>query len=221
MAALAKEQGIAVNVIGVVDEGIPTDSGIREVEHIAQAGGGISQIVYAKQLSQTVQMVTRQAMTQTIKGVVNQELQLILGENETIDDLSPEKRGKVMEVVDDLGETMDLDVVILVDTSASMKNKLPTVQEALLDLSISLNSRMGSNQFCLYTFPGKRKLAEKALSWTPKINSLAVFFLSSLQEELLLLGQQLKIAIEKFTTSGRRRSLMAGDEKQLLEESGR
>ena len=43
------------------------------------SGGGISQIVYAKQLSQTVQMVTRQAMTQTIQGVINQDLQHILG----------------------------------------------------------------------------------------------------------------------------------------------
>ena len=37
---------------------------------IATQGGGISQIVFTEVLSQTVQMVTRQAMTQTLQGVV-------------------------------------------------------------------------------------------------------------------------------------------------------
>ena len=37
-----------------------------------------------------------------------------------------------MEVVDELGETVELEVFILVDTSASMKHKLPTVKESLL-----------------------------------------------------------------------------------------
>ena len=80
-------------------------------------------------------------MTQTIQGVVNRELQQILGRSQTMEDLPPEKRGEVMEVVDELGETVELEVLILVDTSASMKHKLPTVKEALLDLSLSLNAR--------------------------------------------------------------------------------
>lgn len=219
MAALAIEQGIAVNVIGVIEEGMPTDDGIKEVEDIAKSGGGISQIVYAKQLSQTVQMVTRQAMTQTIKGVVNQELKQILGDDETVDDLPPEKRGKVMEVVDDLGETMDLEVVILVDTSASMKTKLPTVQEALLDLSISLNSRMGSNQFCLYTFPGKRKYAEKVLSWTPKIDSISNVFSKLASGGITPTGPAIKEAIQLFAKKRSKRGLISNDES-YIEESG-
>ena len=85
MATLGKDQGIVVNVIGVIGEGESSRGSIQEVEDIALAGGGISQIVKAKQLSQTVQMVTRKAMTQTIKGVINQELQQILGENETME----------------------------------------------------------------------------------------------------------------------------------------
>ena len=63
-----------------------------------------------------------------------------------------------MEVVDELGETVELEVLILVDTSASMKQKLPTVKEALLDLSLSLNARGVKIAFqCLY-FPGKRMM---------------------------------------------------------------
>jgi Ca-activated chloride channel homolog len=198
MATLAKEQGIAVNVIGVIGEG-ESAGGIQEIEDIAIAGGGISQIVQAKQLSQTVQMVTRKAMTQTIKGVINQELQQILGEKETMDDLPPEKRGQVMEVVDELGETVDLEVCILVDTSASMEKKLPTVHEALVDLSISLTSRMGGNQFCLYSFPGKRKPTDKILSWTPKIASIHSVFSKLGSGGVTPTGPAIREAISSFT----------------------
>lgn len=205
MAALAKEQGIAVNVIGVLDSfDSEDDRGMKEVESIALSGGGISQIVQAKQLSQTVQMVTRQAMTQTIKGVINQELQDILGDTESMDDLSPEKRGKVMEVVDELGETVDLEVCILVDTSASMKTKLPTVKEALLDLSISLTSRMGSNRFCLYTFPGKRKAITKIMSWTPKIDSINQAFSKLGSGGITPTGPAIKEALRSFANLSRR-----------------
>ncbi|GGE54120.1 hypothetical protein GCM10011391_36300 [Pullulanibacillus camelliae] len=204
IAALAKEQGIAVNVIGVVSEDQTMDGGIQEVEDIALAGGGISQIVHTKQLSQTVQMVTRQAMTQTIQGVINQELQQILGDSESMDDLPPEKRGQVMEVVDELGETVNLEVCILVDTSASMEKKLPTVHEALLDLSISLNSRMGSNQFCLYAFPGKRKPIDKLLSWTPKIDSISHVFSKLASGGITPTGPALKEALKSFDKRSRR-----------------
>lgn len=176
MAALAKEQGMTVNVIGVLERNELSERGVTEIEGIAEAGGGISQVVYAKQLSQTVQMVTRKAMTQTIQGVVTKELQQILGEEKEIEDVEPDKRGELMEVVDDLGETMDLEVFILVDTSASMKNKLPMVQEALIDLSVSLQSRTGNNEFTLYSFPGKRKDVEKLINWTPHFDSLSNAF---------------------------------------------
>ena len=79
MAALAREQGITVNVIGVMEQDTIDEKGMTEIDGIAMSGGGVSQIVYAQQLSQTVQMVTRKAMNQTIQGVVNRELQQILG----------------------------------------------------------------------------------------------------------------------------------------------
>ena len=84
MAAMAREQGITVNVIGVVDNDVIDEKGLKEIENIANSGGGVSQIVYAKQLSQTVQMVTQKAMTQTIQGVINRELQQILGNSTSL-----------------------------------------------------------------------------------------------------------------------------------------
>lgn len=217
MAALSKEQGISVNVIGVVEDDTIGERGLQEIENIAMSGGGISQVVYAKQLSQTVQMVTQKAMTQTIQGVVNRELQQILGEDDEMDDLPPEKRGKVMEVVDELGETMDLEVLILVDTSASMKAKLPTVQESLIDLSISLNARIGKNSFSLYTFPGKKKEIEQILDWNPKIDSISKIFPKLSSGGITPTGPALKFALTCFRRS--KRSLLSRDES-YIEESG-
>ena len=94
MAALAREQGITVNVIGVMEHDVIDEKGMKEIEGIAMSGGGVSQIVYARQLSQTVQMVTRKAMTQTIQGVVNRELQQILGNSRRSKIFRLKKEGK-------------------------------------------------------------------------------------------------------------------------------
>lgn len=219
MAALAKEQGITVNVIGVMENDTIGDKGKQEIEGIAMSGGGISQVVYAKALSQTVQMVTRKAMTQTLQGVVNSELKHILGSNETMDDLPPEKRGEVMEVVDELGETVNLEVLILVDTSASMNNKLPTVKESLLDLSISLNSRIGNNQFSIYAFPGKRKEVDKILDWTPKLESISSVFPKLTSGGITPTGPAIQEAMNHFNKKRSLRSWISDDESYIEESN--
>ncbi|QOR66721.1 VWA domain-containing protein [Cytobacillus suaedae] len=219
MSALAKEQGITVNVIGVMDQDTIDEQGMQEIESIAAASGGVHQVVYAQQLSHTVQMVTRQAMTQTLQGVINKELQQILGSQSSMEDLPPEKRGEVMEVVDELGETVELEVLVLVDTSASMKHKLPTVKEALLDLSLSLNARMGDNRFGVFVFPGKRNDVEKVLDWTPKLESLTSIFPKLTTGGITPTGPAIKEALTYFKKKRSLRSLITRDE-QYFEESG-
>ncbi|MCC3359082.1 vWA domain-containing protein [Bacillus sp. REN16] len=220
MAALAREQGVTINVIGVVEQDTIDEQGMQEIEGMATAGGGVSQIVYSTQLSQTVQMVTRQAMTQTLQGVVNKELQQILGAKTSMEDLPPEKRGEVMEVVDELGETVDLEVLVLVDTSASMKHKLPTVKEALLDLSISLNARMGDNQFSVFVFPGKRVEVERVLDWTPRLESLSSIFPKLTTGGITPTGPAIREALTYFKKKRSLRSLLSRDDEQYYEESG-
>jgi Ca-activated chloride channel homolog len=219
MAALAKEQGITVNVIGVMENDAIDERGMEEIEGIAMSGGGVSQIVYAQQLSQTVQMVTRKAMTQTLQGVVNKELKQILGNNASMEELPPEKRGEVMEVVDELGESSDLEVLILVDTSASMKHKLPTVKEALLDLSLSMNARMGDNMFSVLVFPGKRKDVEKLLDWTPKLESLTSVFSKLSSGGITPTGPAISEAISSFKKKRSLRGLLSRDDEQYFEET--
>ncbi|PLT30843.1 vWA domain-containing protein [Peribacillus deserti] len=219
MAAFAREQGITVNVIGVMEQDVIDQKGMQEIESIAQTGGGVSQIVYSSQLSQTVQMVTRKAMTQTIQGVVNKELQQILGRSQTIDDLPPEKRGEVVEVVEELGETAGLEVLVLVDTSASMTHKLPTVKEALLDLSLSLNARMGENKFSVFVFPGKKSDVEKLLDWTPNLEALTKVFSKLSPGGMTPTGPALREALSYFKKKRSLRSLLSNDDEQFFEES--
>jgi Ca-activated chloride channel family protein len=219
MAALAKEQGITVNVIGVMEKDVIDEKGITEINEIAMSGGGVCQIVYASALSHTVQMVTKKAMNQTLQGVVNRELQQILGRSQKMEDLPPEKRGEVMEVVDELGETVELEVLILVDTSASMKDKLPMVKEALLDLSLSLNARTGENQFSVYVFPGKKKDVEKLLDWTPKLQTLTSVFSQLSTGGITPTGPALRMALASFKEKHPLRSLLSRDDESYFEES--
>lgn len=220
-AAFAKENGITVNVIGVVEENSLQEEAMQEIEEIAMSGGGIHQVVYSEQLSQTVQMVTRKAMTQTLQGVVNQELKQILGSKQSVEELPPEKRGEVMEVVDELGETVDLEVLVLIDTSASMKPKLPTVKESLYDLSVSLNARIGNNRFAVYAFPGKRKDVEKILDWTPRMEEMNHIFSKLSSGGITPTGPAIKEAIQHFNSKKKKslRSLISRDES-YIEESG-
>lgn len=220
-AALAREQGIAVNVIGILDDDQTEEpTGLKEVEDIAMAGGGISQLVYKQLLSQTVQMVTKQAMTQTLQGFVNLELKEILGSEQTMDDLDPEKRGEIMEVVEDMGETCDLEVVVLIDTSASMRDKLPTVKEALIDLSLSLNARIGRNRFSIYQFPGKRnKDIEKVFGWSPQLDEVSTIFPKLTSGGITPTGPAIKEAIYQFSKKSLLRSFRKNDEQEDMEEA--
>lgn len=219
VATLAREQGITINVIGVLENDVIDEKGLKEIEEIAGAGGGVSQIVYAQQLSQTVQMVTQKAMTQTIQGVINRELQQILGDSRTMEDLPPDKRGEVMEVVDELGETSKLEVLILVDTSASMKHKLPTVKDSLLDLSLSMNARMGDSQFSVFAFPGKRNDVEKLLDWTPNLEALTKIFSKLSTGGLTPTGPAIREALSYFNKKSSLRGLLSDDDEQYFEES--
>ncbi|HLU21327.1 MAG TPA: VWA domain-containing protein [Bacillaceae bacterium] len=219
MAALAQEKGITVNVIGVMENDTIDEKGLQEIEGIAASGGGISQVVYATQLSQTVQMVTRKAMTQTLQGVVNKELRQILGKEVDMEELPPDQRGEVMEVVDELGETADVEVLVLIDTSASMKTKLPTVKEALLDLSLSLNARTGNNRFSVFVFPGKKKEVEKLLDWTPNMELLSSIFPKLAVGGITPTGPALRVAMSHFKAKRSLKGLLSGDDEQYLEES--
>ncbi|WP_276207805.1 VWA domain-containing protein [Virgibacillus sp. YIM 98842] len=219
-AGLAYEQGITVNVIGILeDDASQQPDGLQEVEDIALSGGGVSQLVYKKALSQTVQMVTKQAMTQTLQGFVNKELKQILGPEKSLEEMEPEKRGEIMEVVEDMGETCDLEVLVLIDTSASMTDKLPTVKEALIDLSISLNARIGRNRFSIFRFPGKQQDMEKVFDWSPRLDDISTIFPGLTSGGITPTGPAIREAIYQFGRKSLMRSLRHENERGMEEEA--
>lgn len=170
-AALAREQGITVNVIGVIDAGDMGEQGEREIREMARAGGGLSDIVIPAKLAQTVQMLTKKAMTRTIQHVVNAELKQILGDA-GLESLAPEKRVQVAGMVDELGEASRLEVVMLVDTSGSMKPKLAAVQQAIRDFSVSLRSRSGESRIAVCTYPGREGHLDVRVPWTDQADQV-------------------------------------------------
>ncbi len=151
-AERARRQGIAINVIGVVDQGDMGRQGREEAMSIADAGGGLCRIVEPQELSATAQMLTHQTVQMTLQQAVNQELMQALGK--TVEDLPPSERIKVARVMETMEEESCLVLVVAVDTSASMREKMPTVQEAIRDLSLSLQARKGPSQVAVTVFPG-------------------------------------------------------------------
>lgn len=176
-AAHAQSEGITVNVIGVVDAGEIGEYGATEIHEIARAGGGLSRLVQAKELAQTVQMMTRKTVVQTIQLAVQKELKQVLG-NHSIDALPPEKRADVVRVMDDLTESTPLQVALLIDTSASMRPKLASVEEAIHDLMLSLQAREGKSEIAVFHFPGAKNGEECVLSmqWTTHLKGVNSIF---------------------------------------------
>ncbi|USB33319.1 hypothetical protein [Paenibacillus sp. YPG26] len=176
-ASLARQEGITVNVIGIVDYGTIGELGGLEIKEIAKAGGGMSRLSGTGQLAQTMQMMTRKTVVQTIQQAVNKELRQILGKT-SVEDLPPDKRSEVVQVVDELTETTPLDVVLLIDASASMKPKLAAVEEAIRDLMISLSAREGMSRIAVFHFPGRHGGEDAVLDqdWTSDLGGVRSLF---------------------------------------------
>lgn len=172
-AAHAKSEGITVNVVGVLDQGDIGELGAEEISEIAKAGGGLSRTAHTRQLSHTVQMMTRKTVVQSIQLAVQKELKQVLG-NESIEALPPEKRGEVVRVMDELSETSSLQVALLIDASASMKPKLAAVEEAIRDLMLSLQARQGRSEIAVFHFPASRHGEDCVLDlgWTDRLNGV-------------------------------------------------
>lgn len=176
-AAQAFAEGITVNVAGVVDDGTIGELGAREISEIARAGGGMSRIVTSRQLSQTVQMMTRQTVAGTIRQAVNTELKQLFG-LDSVGALPPAKRAEVVKVMDELEETSELRVALLIDTSASMKPKLHAVEDAIRDLALSLQARTGRSAVAVFHYPGEYGHLPCALDcdWTSDAGRLPLLF---------------------------------------------
>jgi Ca-activated chloride channel family protein len=169
-AAQAYSENITVNVVGML--------GTEEIREIAAAGGGMSRIVNSRQLSQTVQMMTQKTVSHTIRQAVGKELKQILGHAE-LEQLPPNQRSEVVHVIDEMSESTSLRVALLIDTSASMKPKLPAVREAIHDLLLSLRARRGKSELAVFHFPASingEDALEMDMNWTNELANIDKMF---------------------------------------------
>ncbi|WP_410772330.1 VWA domain-containing protein [Fontibacillus sp. BL9] len=217
-AALAKQEGIIINVVGIVDYGTIGELGSLEIAEIAKAGGGMSRLSGTQKLAQTMQMMTRKTVVQTIQHAVNKELRQILGDS-SVEDLPPDKRSQVVEVIDELSETSSLEIALLIDASASMKPKLAAVEEAIRDMMLSLGARKGSSRLAVFHFPGPHSGEDAVLDldWTTDLGTVRSIFQRLTMRGATPTGPAILKVMEFFQYG----TLKGHDSKNWPEETGR
>lgn len=150
--------GVTVSTIGILDGGHLGERGRREVEAVSAAGGGVANCVTTPDLSRTLHAVTWQVTQCTLNAVIDQELKKIAGV--PLAELPPEKRSGVVDLMAGLADGLDLQLALLLDTSASMAGKMPAMLKSVQDLSLSLAERKGGTNIIVARYPGKSKLLE-------------------------------------------------------------
>lgn len=149
-AKKAADEGVAVSVIGIVDE---LDEGsVGEIKRIAEAGKGIYDLVTIDKLSYSMQMVTRRTVHKTIAEVVDMQLREMIGEG--LEDIHPRFRGQVIDYIEKLSDESDLKCIILIDTSGSMTYKLDMVKYSTVNLLKSFSGRKGKSSIAVISYPG-------------------------------------------------------------------
>jgi len=203
----ASAWGITVNTIGLLHEGKLGEQGHQEIEKIAKAGEGVWDVVEARELSQSVQLVSRCSLNQTMEKLVSKQLNKVMG-GKSIANLPPEKRGKVWELIEELGEKAYLQCVILLDCSGSMQQKLELAKESVIDLLLSLQSRRGGGEVALLVFPGDIGQVSVAAEFTREVR-----FLENCLKKLkgsggTPTGPALRKAVELFQASAGKEEMM-------------
>ncbi|QZY54726.1 vWA domain-containing protein [Crassaminicella profunda] len=153
VAMEAKRENIVVNAIGIMDKSCCDDDSLCEVEKIAQAGGGVWENTMIQNLGQTMHMVTQKTVNKTIETIVGKQLKEIVGGD--LSDIPPKVRSKVIDYMDQLGEEVSMKCCILMDCSGSMKNKISTARQSIIELMNSLNGRKGKSEVAVIAYPGE------------------------------------------------------------------
>lgn len=173
-AKYANQLGITVNVIGIIDDNQSTLQGQLEIENISKAGGGLYQLVTLENFAKTVQLITRNALTNTVQQVVQSQLIQMIGIN-NLTSISPNQRVQATNIIENLAEYSQLNVLLLIDQSASMLSKMSKIEEALYDFKLSLQSRAGNSKVSVITFPGLNTILEIQIPWTNKMENIDTF----------------------------------------------
>lgn len=148
----AREYGITVNAVGILDAGWMGARGRQEVERIAHVGGGVCQFTAAEDIGQTIHTVTSQLTRRYSELILNRQLRQMTGVELT--GLSPAQRDVLILLLMKLDEEIEMDLVLVLDTSGSMINKKLALEESLAETMICLGQRTGAVKLAIVQFPG-------------------------------------------------------------------
>ncbi|MEW9122376.1 MAG: VWA domain-containing protein [Thermotaleaceae bacterium] len=152
VAAQGAKQGIAINVVGIMEQKEMEDSFVNEVEEIARAGKGISEYSYIQNLGHTMHMVTQKSINKTIETIVGSQLKEMLGTE--LDGISPSSRNKIVNYMDTLEESLAIKCCIVMDCSGSMTHRIGTARQSIIELMNSLKGRKGESKVAVIAYPG-------------------------------------------------------------------
>jgi len=165
-AKQACKLGIVVSTIGIINQNSDDDErDIEELEGIAKAGRGLCEYTHLEDLGRTVQAMTQKTAQKTIEQIVSRQLKSIIGVD--MNNLEPKSRYKIVDFIENFGDSINLKCVIVLDTSSSMSNKLESAKRSLIELLQNLNSRRGNSKLSVIKYPGfKEEAASVVCSFT-------------------------------------------------------
>jgi len=152
-AAEASKYNIVVNAIGIIGDR-EDEEHLNEIVQISKAGGGTWESTLVSNLGCTLLAVTQKTINKTIHTIVGNQLKEIIGGS--VEDIPPEKRSKVIQYMEQLGEEAEIKCCILMDCSGSMSNKMSTARQSIIELINSLQARAGRSKVAVIAFPGER-----------------------------------------------------------------
>lgn len=152
-ARQANKAGIVVSTIGIINQDSDDEErDIEELEGIAKAGGGLCEYTHLENLGMTVQIMTQKTAQRTIEQIVSRQLKSIAGVD--INKLEPKSRFKIVDFIENFGDSINLRCAVVLDTSGSMKNKLETAKKSMTELLQNLKSRRGRSKIAIIKYPG-------------------------------------------------------------------
>lgn len=169
VAKSAYEKGIIVNTIGIVKNSVK-EMPLVEVKKIALSGGGLCQITNLGNLSSALSMVTVESVHRTIEELVNKELKQIIDKD--IKEISPKSRGRIIEMMDKLEDEIPIKCLLILDASASMKDKIKASKASALELLRFLKERKGKSEVGIIIYPGEEESYEILADFTSNIDEL-------------------------------------------------
>ncbi|SCG84221.1 putative protein yabS [Proteiniborus sp. DW1] len=147
-------RGVTISTIGITDK-TNDERPLSEIKDIAEAGGGVWELTNIQNLSMALSMATVKSVYKTIEEAVSKELKEIIGTG--LNDIPPESRIKVTDMIDRLGDEINIKCCIVIDSSSSMTNKMSMAKKSIINLLRVLEQRKGKTEIAVISYPGKNK----------------------------------------------------------------